>query len=218
MSPNSDVVSNPFKPQYVEARSPTLQALSMRNGPTTWFTILGNDTTPPFPSSITGSSNGAYCFDKNTGFYLGGSISFWSSLKVNNYSSGLINTPGIVRFDFGTQRLVNSTDDGGYFASRYPSLNESSFFAPGRLIDVPFGPNGTLISFGGGGEPEGSGNHLGSGWKNIFILSKATNDSYVQTTAGEVPPTDLSREIDERARSDYCFFYGLDDQLQTFDM
>lgn len=199
------------------SRPPTMWALEVGDKPGSWYMVLGDDAPQRFPSEILQLASGSYATDRNGAYYLGGGISSWSTSAVTD-PRAFLNTPGLIRFDFATQTLTNSTEDGNFFASRYTGPNET-YFQPGPLFDAPFGPNGIFISIGGRTAPYQVDDENGSGYKSVFIIDKMTNTSYHQRTTGDIPPiSSKGVHLDDFSTNEFSAFAAIDKKLETYDM
>jgi hypothetical protein len=198
------------------SRPPAIWALPLGDKPGSWSMVLGYDASKSFPSNIFQPACGSYAADDNSAYYIGGPISSWGT-SIKNQSS-LLNTPGILRFDFASQTLTNSSEDGGFFASRYTGPNER-YSQPGPLYIAPFGPNGVLISIGGRTAPYQVDDESGSGYKSVFIMDKNSNTSYHQPTTGEIPPISSGpTHLGDFSTNEFSAFAAKDEKLRTYDM
>ncbi|KAH7114323.1 hypothetical protein B0J11DRAFT_511060 [Dendryphion nanum] len=207
--------SNPYS--LKEALAPAVRVLDKRSGTLAWTTVLGHNTSPAFPVDINRATIGISASDHIGAYYLGAENSFTSTASTERYRIRLNNIPGIIRFNFETLRLSNSTNDGGHFASQYSEPN-TTYYAPGAMFNAPFGPNGILIFVGGVTAPKLSNDHFGSGWENVFILDKSSNTSYYQQTTGDIPPLDPNISGPSIAQLKTTFFSAIDKKGQTFEI
>ena len=137
------------------------------DGKAAWNQVVGVDSAISFPSDIFGTARGKSCSDEKIGYYLGGIIWPGSSPKASN----LWFNRGLLRFDFETLQLTNSSELG--FQSD-----------PGALMNVPiFGPNGVLIALGGGVSPAASPSSL----DRINIFDKEQQKWHYQIAEGDIP-------------------------------
>lgn len=136
-----------------------------------WEEVIGPGSEKPFPLDIFGSFKGCFCSGEKTGYYLGGFILNASSLRALD----VYQNRGLLRFDFETLTLTNSSDLG--FAVR-----------PNALLNVPvYGPGGLLIALGGGVNTAADSTDL----NQINIFDKDSQKWHAQVADGDVPlPTD----------------------------
>jgi hypothetical protein len=197
------------------SRPPAIWVVPIKNEPGSWSMALGDGGPREFPPDILQPAGGAYTVDRTGASYIGVSISFWSTSVVTDKRTYL-NIPGVIHFDFATKTLTNSTEDGGYFASRNTGPN-GTHFKPGFWSNAPFGPDGITISLGGRTYPYQVDDTSGSGYAGIFIWDKTRNTSYYQPTTGDIPPS-YSGSYTLGDPDTVSCFAGTDEQLKTYDM
>jgi hypothetical protein len=176
----------------------TMWCLSLDQQPWSWFQALGPKGQKEFPSTILQSVSGASISDKKRAYYIGGGISALSTPAAGN-DTKLRNTPGFITFDFATQTLTNSTNDGNYFASQYTDLKDT-YLGPGRMFNAPFGVEGVLILVGGR-----------TSWEYLTIFNKEHENWFEQQTTGDIPP------LYPTVRT-YCVLAALDKVHSTIGM
>jgi hypothetical protein len=200
--------SNPF----YDDRSPEIWALPLgdSNAPRYWSKVVGKHAAKAMPANFQQLSCGAYAYDLDRAYYIGGLISSGTTFGISNITKNF-GVSGLVEFDFDTKQLTNSTDDGQFFSSRFTGLNESRDRS-GPVYNVPFGPQeGTLVSFGGLTFPNATDNELGAGWSNVWIYDKRKKVSYHQPTTGDVPRLGTNPET-------LTFWSETDEENGTFEM
>lgn len=201
-----DTQYNPF----YNDRLPEVWALSVKpDASGSWVKVVGKNAPTPMPENFQQLACGAYAYDNEGGYYIGGQISHWTTLEISNFTQ-YFGVPGLVKFDFDTKQITNTTNDGQFFASRNTGLKEPHEI-PGPLLNIPFGPNGTLVSIGGRQYPNATDDDFGSGWSNLWIYDKQKNRSYHQPITGDPPR--LGLEPDKLA-----FFSAFDEKNKTFEM
>ncbi|KAF2823218.1 hypothetical protein CC86DRAFT_372249 [Ophiobolus disseminans] len=201
-----DTQTNTFFEDY----QPSIWALSLANTKESrsWYKAVGMNAAMSWPSDIKQPTNGAYASDDQRGYYLGGCLSRWTTRGITN-DMDTFTAPGLLKFDFAAKQLTNSTDDGGFFMSQETGLNHRNRKPwPGPLINAPFGPQGTLISFGGY-RANDTDNTSGVGSRSIWIFDKASNVSYHQETTGDIPGS---------AEDGIAFFSAADENNNTFEI
>ena len=162
------------------------------------------------PANFQQLSCGAYAYDLDRAYYIGGLISSGTTFGISNITKNF-GVSGLVEFDLDTKQLTNSTNDGQFFSSRFTGLNESRDRS-GPIFNVPFGPQeGTIVSFGGLTFPNATDNELGAGWSNVWIYDKRKKVSYHQPTTGDVPKLGTNPET-------LAFWSETDEENGTFEM
>lgn len=182
------------------------------SGNWSWTEVLG-DNSRDFPAGIVRTTLGASAADGNISYSTGGVVYNWTTQK-NSYTRTRHNVPGLLEFDFATQTLTNSSDDGGYFAAEWTETEDNTNLAGNMVFAPPFGSQGVFIVIGGQSNKSGELQH----WlDNITIFDPSTRSWYSQEVTGTVPHVlDMSAAV--RSGNDYCFFGAQDNDLQTFDM
>lgn len=174
-----------------------------------WTKVVGKNTGNDMAPQFQQPAGGVSTYDKQRAYYAGGQISYWSTLNMSDKSARF--TPsGMLTFDFETQHLDNTTNDGDFLASNFTG-SAGSYLLPGPMIVPPFGGRTIITSFGGLVGPNATENQHGAGWSNVWIFDTAKNASYYQPTTGAVPSSSLDP-------TKFTFFYAQDNELETFEM
>lgn len=197
---------------FYDDRLPEIWALPLENSnaPRYWAKVVGKHATKSMPPNFQQLACGAYTYDLDRAYYIGGLISFWTTFEISNITQNF-GVSGLVEFDFDTKQLTNSTNDGQLFSSRFTGLKESRDRS-GPLFNVPFGPQeGTLVSFGGLTFPNATDNEFGAGWSNVWIYDKHKKVSYHQPTTGDVPKLGTNPDT-------LAFWSETDEENGTFEM
>ena len=145
-----------------------------------WTEQVGPNTAIPFPPQIIRPADGASAFDDDGAYYVGGFASQGTTNAVNLGWGITRPVPGLLTFDFSSQTLTNSSNDGGYFSSLY---REDQSLRSGSLLNVPpFGNKGILLAIGGG-------DVIGrqSDFNNVTVFDKDGQNWYSQTASGDIP-------------------------------
>lgn len=129
-----------------------------------WIEVIGPASAKSFPRDILGTSMGVFCSDDRTGYYLGGFISNSTSSRASTFFWN----SGLLRFDFETLTLTNSSELG--FKTD-----------PDALVNVP--TFGVLIALGGGVTPGMAPYNLDL----INIWDKANQKWHFQVAEGDIP-------------------------------
>jgi hypothetical protein len=197
---------------FYEDRLPEIWALPQSNSKSSrsWLKLLGKNAAKPMPPNFQQIACGAYSYDGQRAYYMGGLISHWTTFGISNFTQDF-GVAGLVSFEFDSKELTNSTNDGQFFASRFTGLNEKPF-KPGPMFNIPFGPDGTLVSFGGLAYPKATEVEYGAGWSNLWIFDKRKNTSYNQPLKGDIPPG-LGADP-----GTFAFFMAIDEANETVEM
>lgn len=139
------------------------------NGGGHWTEVLGVVGRKPFPSNMHGTSSGMYTSDDKDAYYVGGNISERTSPSVSTPATEAFHNSGLLRLNFETIALTNSSSSG---------LTSDS----GVLLNVPvYGSDGVLLNFGGGKE------NAAVGFNNINIFDKKERKWFSQIADGDIP-------------------------------
>ena len=150
-----------------------------------WIEKLGPTSDKPFPSHILRPAAGASAFDSDGAYYLGGFASTGTSNAVNLEFGITRPVPGLLTFDFSSQTLKNSTNDGDYFASVY---RDDSWSPSGYMLNVPsFGTRGILLLMGGKSGKGSTDISRGGDFNNLTIFDIEGQKWYSQTASGSIP-------------------------------
>lgn len=145
-----------------------------------WKEVLGPMGIQAFPSNILRPSDGGFCNDESSGYYIGGYVSSSSTRSVGREEP----SNGLLTFRFNDLRFTN-TSDGNYERS----LERTKIFGSGKMVNIPkFGTGGIIILLG-----EGNPTQVIS-FNNITIYDKAEEKWYSQPASGALP----------EPRSDFC--------------
>ncbi|KAI1075302.1 hypothetical protein F5B20DRAFT_560305 [Whalleya microplaca] len=175
-----------------------------------WTQVLGPQADRTFPSDISRPILGASAAGNSSAYYIGGLLSKWTTNKAAN--STLHSVPGLLQFDFNTQTLTNSTNDGSYFASQFSEPGQTPSIA-GMMIHVPlFGSQGVFVIIGGQSNDTGQPKQW---WNNATIFDPSSGSWYYQRTGGDIPQTP-NQTVKNWAV--YCAFGAQDNELMTFDI
>ena len=165
---NAQVNSIPTPPEWLWQFVPDGQ------GSGNWTETLGSSASKPFPSGIIRPAAGASAFDKNGSYYIGGFETPNTTPEISGTAPNS-NVPGFLTFNFQSQTLSNSSNDGGYIASHWSDSNE--LVVPGFMINIDvYGPEGILMIMGGQDY-----------FNNITIYDKQTQKWYSQLASGDTP-------------------------------
>ena len=177
-------------------------------GSGTWTELYGPGGQKPYPSDIIRPASGASAFDAKNAYYLGGYSALSTSTEVKLDLGQRRPVPGLLTFGLNSQTLVNSSNDGGYFASLYPDASSynSSAYAGTMISVLLFGSNGTFVIFGGE-DKTGSTGAAARGFSLITIFDPNSGLWYSQVASGQIPSL----------RYDYCVV-GVQSMESTFEM
>lgn len=168
-------------------------------GKAVWEQVIGPVTAIPFPDTIHRVARGMAATDGNRAYYLGGFYSGETSPSSDTNADHRFPAPGLLKFDFNTLTLTNSSD-GGYKAPRVPGRSDQP---GGAMIHMPmYGDDGIL-----GILPSGS-NRENFAFNNITLYDTKNQKWYSQTTSGDTP----------QPRSYFCADGVGGDQKNTFEM
>jgi hypothetical protein len=165
-----------------------------------WAKIVGNGGPMKYPSGLVQPAGGTSTFDRQRAYYAGGYESYGTTSDISDIATK-IKIPGLIRFDFGTKQFTNSTDNEDCFQS----------LPPGPLFEVPFGRNGTLISFSGQSPSNLTAGEEAVGFGSVLICDKTTNKTYRQATTGDVPSPGLNP-------TNFASFFAFDEKNKTSEM
>lgn len=164
-----------FGGDNLEEQSPPPPSDSIRsftpngNGGGNWTEVLGVVGRKPFPSNMHGTSSGMYTSDDKDAYYVGGFISERTSPTSSTPETEAYHNPGLLRLNFETITLTNSSDSGLAFDF-------------GVLLNAPvYGSDGVLLSFGGGKK------NAVVGFNNIHIFDKKERKWFSQIADGDIP-------------------------------
>ena len=129
-----------------------------------WREVIGPASARPSPRDTLGTFDGMFCSDNKMGYYLGGYISSLTSWRTSDFFPNR----GLLRFDFQTLKLTNSSELGFEVA-----LN--------ALVNVA--PFDVLIALGGGVTQAASPIDL----HRINIFDKANQKWHFQIAEGDIP-------------------------------
>lgn len=168
-------------------------------GSANWYEVLGPTSSMPFPSNIHRVSCGTSTYDGSNAYYLGGygakeTSQFFPAQSPRNWSSGLL------KFDFATLSLTNSSD-GGYLAPHVPGTVE---FPAGAMINIPrYDDNDLLLIMPSGRD------RLDFAFNNVTLYDKKNDQWYFQATSGDKIP---------ESRSHFCAIGVGEKNSSSFEM
>ena len=169
-------------------------------GSSRWNEAVGPTVDIPFPASIVRPATGASAF--TTAYYLGGYTSGWSSLNSQLPPAAIENSPGLLKFDFASLVLTNSSDVAN------PQVHDY-WARPPCLVDVSaFSTPGFSVAIGGGGPIDYDNLEAGGRFDNITIYDKQGQKWYPQIATGEIP----------EPRTFFCAVGVWDDINELFEM
>ena len=145
-----------------------------------WKEVLGPTGANVFPSNIVRPSDGGFCNDESSGYYVGGFVYPRSTRSVTAPEA----SRGLLTFRFNDSQLTN-TSDGNYERS----LDQTNLYGSGKMVNIPtFGTGGIIVLLG-----EGNPAQVIS-FINITIYDKTEQKWYSQFASGALP----------EPRSDFC--------------
>jgi hypothetical protein len=147
----------------------------------------------------TDSVGGGNTYGREGAYFVGGTPTNMQNDEETYLTTPDVNVSGLLRFDFASKQFSSVEVDG-------------AGGLVGPLFEVPFGPNGTLISLGGSRSRNAMNDEHGATWNDTWIFNIATNTSYRQSTTGDVPNESSS------AFRDHAVFSAIDKKHHTFEM
>ncbi|KAF2673414.1 hypothetical protein BT63DRAFT_368620, partial [Microthyrium microscopicum] len=130
-----------------------------------------NHTKAPWSIRQTSWGASAVAEERGEGYYLGG----WINNGTNPGFVGQQATPGLIRFDFNTGKMTNTSG---------PDMNAR---AEGVLVFIPASDNGMLIHFGGIIDQFRNGTMVGSPMNTIWVYDLITSKWISQNASGDIP-------------------------------
>ncbi|KAL8871456.1 MAG: hypothetical protein Q9174_002715 [Haloplaca sp. 1 TL-2023] len=138
----------------------------------TWSEVIPADD--PIWDNLTRTYRGSIASGARTALVLSGAENFQTSRRTRNATKE-IPVPGLVKFDFATQKFTNSTS--GLAAATGP-------VAGGQMNYVPsFGPGGLFLAMGGANQT----NNENLAFDKVWIYDEISDSWYNQTTSGDQP-------------------------------
>lgn len=161
---------NPILQRSAPPLSDSIQGLTPDdNGGGQWKEILGVVGEKPFPPNMHSTSSRMSTTDGKDAYYVGGVMSERTSPSVSAPEIAAIHNLGLVRFNFETTILTNSSS---------PALD----FRFGALLNAPvYGSEDVLLFFGGGVKEAQVGFNI------INIYDKKERKWYTQIANGDIP-------------------------------